>query len=216
MGILYTHQCILCGKTLPAEANGRVQLCPDCAAEVRREYRCTEPLSVFGADGAAAPLYYRGAVQSAMKRFKFNGAAYCADWFAAQACAALTARLDEWQPALITYMPIGFLHYRKRGYNQAELLAKLIAKPLSLPCEAALRKRWFVKKQSAQKDYAARQRNAANAVLPKKGVNLTGKSVVLVDDIITTGATAAAAVKALREMGASRVYVLAATVTPRK
>ena len=216
MGILYTHQCILCGKTLPAERNGRVQLCPDCAAEVRREYRCTEPLSVFGADGAAAPLYYRGVVRSAMKRFKFNGAAYCADWFAAQACAVLTARLDEWQPALITYMPIGFLHYRKRGYNQAELLAKLIAKPLSLPCEAALRKRWFVKKQSAQKDFAARQSNAKDAVLPKKGVDLTGKSVVLVDDIITTGATAAAAVKALREMGASRVYVLAATVTPRK
>ena len=108
---------------------------------------------------------------------------------------ALTARLDDWQPDLITYMPIGFLHYRKRGYNQAELLAKLTAKPLSLPCEATLRKRWFVGKQSAQKDYAARQSNAKDAVLPKGGVDLTGKSVVLVDDIITTGATAAAAVK---------------------
>ena len=216
MGILYAHNCILCGKTLPAAVSGKVQLCPECAGAVRREYRCTEPVSVFGADGAAAPLYYRGAVRNAMKRFKFNNVAYCADWFAAQACAALTARLDEWQPDLITYMPIGFVHYRKRGYNQAELLAKLIAKPLSLPCEAALRKRWFVKKQSAQKDYAARQSNAANAVLPKGGVYLTGKSVVLVDDIITTGATAAAAVKVLREMGASRVYVLAAALTPRK
>ena len=92
-----------------------------------------------------------------MKRFKFSSAAYCADWFAAQMCAAHTSQLEEWQPNLITYMPIGLLHYRKRGYNQAELLAKLIAKPLSLPCEATLRKRWFVGKQSAQKDYAARQ-----------------------------------------------------------
>ena len=140
-----------------------------------------------------------------MKRFKFSSAAYCADWFAAQMSVALTSQLDDWQPDLITYMPIGFLHYRQRGYNQAELLAKLTAKPLSLPCEATLRKRWFVGKQSAQKDYAARQSNAKDAVLPKGSVDLTGKSVVLVDDIITTGATAAAAVKALREMGASRV-----------
>lgn len=101
-------------------------------------------------------------------------------------CAALTSQLEEWQPDLITYMPIGFLHYRKRGYNQAELLAKLTAKPLSLPCEATLRKRWFVGKQSAQKDYAARQSNAKDAVLPKGSVDLTEKSVVLVDDIITT------------------------------
>lgn len=154
-----------------------------------REYRCTEVISIAGADGTIAPLYYRGTVRNAMKRFKFSSAAYCADWFAAQMSVALTARLDDWQPDLITYMPIGFLHYRKRGYNQAELLAKLTAKPLSLPCKATLRKRWFVGKQSAQKDYAARQSNAKDAVLPKKGVNLTGKSVVLVDDIITTGAT---------------------------
>ena len=49
-----------------------------------------------------------------MKRFKFSSAAYCADWFAAQMSVALTSQLEEWQPDLITYMPIGFLHYRKR------------------------------------------------------------------------------------------------------
>ena len=138
MGILYGHRCILCGADFPVTTSRTLQLCPDCAAAIRREYRCNEVISIAGADGTIAPLYYRGTVRSAMKRFKFNGAAYCADWFAAQMSVALTARLDDWQPDLITYMPIGFLHYRKRGYNQAELLAKLTAKPLSLPCEATL------------------------------------------------------------------------------
>lgn len=216
MGILYGHRCVLCGADFPVTTSRTLQLCPDCAAAVRREYRCNEVISIAGADGTIAPLYYRGTVRNAMKRFKFSSAAYCADWFAAQMAVTLTSQLDDWQPDLITYMPIGFLHYRKRGYNQAELLAKLVAKPLSLPCEATLRKRWFVGKQSAQKDYAARQSNAKYAVLPKGSVDLTGKSVVLVDDIITTGATAAAAVKVLREIGASRVYVLAATFTPMK
>ena len=144
MGILYGHRCVLCGADFPVTTSRTLQLCPDCAAAIRREYRCNEVISIAGADGTIAPLYYRGTVRNAIKRFKFSSAAYCADWFAAQMSVALTSQLDDWQPDLITYMPIGFLHYRKRGYNQAELLAKLTAKPLSLPCEATLRKRWFV------------------------------------------------------------------------
>ncbi len=131
MGILYGHRCVLCGADFPLTTSRTLQLCPDCAAAVRREYRCNEVISIAGADGTIAPLYYRGIVRNAMKRFKFSSAAYCADWFAAQMSVALTSQLEDWQPDLITYMPIGFLHYRKRGYNQAELLAKLTAKPLS-------------------------------------------------------------------------------------
>lgn len=133
MGILYGHRCVLCGADFPVTTSRTLQLCPDCAAAIRREYRCNEVISIAGADGTIAPLYYRGTVRNAIKRFKFSSAAYCADWFAAQMSVALTSQLDDWQPDLITYMPIGFLHYRKRGYNQAELLAKLTAKPLSLP-----------------------------------------------------------------------------------
>ena len=135
MGILYGHRCVLCGADFPVTTSRTLQLCPDCAAAVRREYRCNEVISIAGADGTIAPLYYRGTVRNAMKRFKFSSAAYCADWFAAQMSVALTSQLEDWQPDLVTYMPIGFLHYRKRGYNQAELLAKLTAKPRFL-CRA--------------------------------------------------------------------------------
>lgn len=57
--------------------------------------------------------------------------------------AVLAAQLDRWQPTCITYLPLGFLRARERGYNQAELLARPIAQSLSMPCVSALRKRPF-------------------------------------------------------------------------
>ena len=215
MGILFMHNCVLCGGPIPAADGRKAMLCAGCAREVRTQYRCTEQVTVPGADAAAAALYYTGKVRRAMHGFKFHHKQHYADWFAAQALPLLAERLDDWRPSLVTYMPIGFVHLHKRGYNQAELLARPIAAAFGLPCRAALRKRPFAQTQSEQKDFAARQKNAARALLPMK-VDLSGQSVVLVDDVITTGATAAAAVRLLREMGAARVYVLAPAKTPRK
>lgn len=216
MGILFTKRCVLCGDLLPAAGTGKAMLCPACAAEVRQNYRCTVMPRVTGADDAAAALYYTDKVRQAMQRFKFQHKQQYADWFGAQMLPLLAERLDTWRPDLITFMPIGFLRMHERGYNQAELLAKAVAEPFGLPCVATLRKRAFTPKQSKQKDAVARQTNAEQALLPLKNAEVRGKSVVLVDDIITTGATAAAAVKLLRETGAEKVCVLAAAYTPGK
>ena len=214
MGVLFTKRCVLCGEMLPAAGTGKAMLCPVCAAEVRQTYRCTEAIRIPGATDTAAALYYTGKVKQAMQRFKFQHKQHYADWFAAQMLPLLADRLNAWQPDLVTFMPIGWLRRRERGYNQAELLAKAVAEPLGLPCRATLRKRAFTPKQSTQKDVAARQKNAERALLPRENAEVYGKSVVLIDDIITTGATAAAAVKLLREIGAVNVYVLASTRTP--
>lgn len=217
MSLLFPKRCVLCGAPLPALDTGRAALCSSCAAEVRTRYRCrTADIAIAGADGAAAALYYTGAVADAMKRLKFGHDKQCVDWFAAQTVPLLAARLDDWTPALVTFMPIGLLRRRARGYNQAELLAKAIAAPLSLPCRATLRKRPFVRRQSSLGDYTARQQNAARAFAPLSNADVSGRAIVLVDDIITSGATAAAAVRVLREMGAARVYVLAPTRAHRK
>ena len=213
MGVLFNKRCVLCGELLPAAGTGKAMLCSACASEVRQRYRCTQTPHVTGADDAAAALYYTGKVRDAMQRFKFQHKQHYADWFAAQMLPLLTERLDTWQPDLITFMPIGWLRGRERGYNQAELLAKAVAEPLGLPCRATLRKRAFTPKQSEQKDAAARQKNAERALLPLANAEVRGKSLVLVDDIVTTGATAASAVRLLREMGAVKVYVLAAART---
>ncbi|MFQ9125942.1 MAG: ComF family protein [Butyricicoccaceae bacterium] len=93
--------------------------------------------------------------------------------------------------------------------NQAELLARPIAQSLSMPCVSALRKRPFTARQSVQQDAAARRKNAAGSLLPGR-IPLAGERVVVIDDIITTGSTAADAAHVLRSMGAACVFVLAA------
>ena len=163
MPVLFDRTCILCGRVLPAEKHSAA-LCPDCAREVRTEYRYHGEFSVPGADGAAAALCYRGAVKEALHRFKFGGRPQYAAWFAAEMAAVLAAQLDRWQPTCITYLPLGFLRARERGYNQAELLARPIAQSLSLPCVSALRKRPFTARQSVQQDAAARRKNAAGSL----------------------------------------------------
>lgn len=207
MPVLFDRTCILCGRVLPAEKHSAA-LCPDCAREVRTEYRYHGEFSVPGADGAAAALCYRGTVKEALHRFKFGGRPQYAAWFAAEMAAVLAAQLDRWQPTCITYLPLGFLRARERGYNQAELLARPIAQSLSMPCVSALRKRPFTARQSVQQDAAARRKNAAGSLLPGR-IPLAGERVVVIDDIIATGSTAADAAHVLRSMGAACVFVLA-------
>lgn len=215
MGILFPKKCVLCCKTLPLDA-GKAMLCPDCARHARQKYRCTEGIHLDGTDGAAAALYYTGDVAGAMKRFKFNHRQHYADWFAAQTLPLLAERLEKWKPDLVTFIPIGLMRLYQRGYNQAELLAEQLAAPLGLPCRATLSKRAFVGRQSRREGLAARQRNAAKAFQPMTDVDLTGQNVVLVDDIITTGATVEAAAGLLRQMGAAHVYALAPTRARQK
>lgn len=211
MGLLFVKRCILCGKDLPSDAPA--MLCETCNGGLTR-YRCTEAIRIPDTDGTAAAFYYTDQIRYAMQRFKFRQKAGYAEWFAAEMAPLLARHLNDWRPDCITFTPIGWLRRRERGYNQAELLARAVAKPFSLPCYETLKKQRFIGRQSQQKDVAARKENMEHAFRPGKAAALAGKSVVLVDDIITTGATAAAAARTLRAMGAARVYLLAATRTP--
>ncbi|WNX83570.1 phosphoribosyltransferase family protein [Agathobaculum sp. NTUH-O15-33] len=216
MGVIYPKKCILCGETLPLAGTGAALLCPDCARAVRRDYRETSGVRIPDTDGAVASLRYTGRVAEAMKRFKFSHYQHYAPWFAAQLTAALTAYLDAWQPDLVTFIPIGLVRWYQRGYNQSELIAADVAGQLGLPLVPLLKKRRFVRKQSARQGKAARTQNIKHAFLPMPDHDLTGKNVLLIDDIITTGATLSAAADTLRAMGAARVYAAAPTVARHK
>ena len=110
------------------------------------------------------------------------------------------------------------LHWRRgweRGFNQSELLAREIAKKWNVPLQQAVRR---VKSTAPQAGLtnAKRRTNVAGAFAVKKNVRLDGARVLLVDDVLTTGATAAACARALKRAGAAHVALLALARTDRR
>ncbi len=211
MGIVFTSHCVLCGRRLPA--TDKAFLCHDCASGLWQYRLKNTSVNIKGADGAVAALSYRNAVRYAMIKFKFRSRQSYAEWFSAQLLPLVADKLEEWKPDLVTFPPLSLLRYWKRGYNQAELIAKPIAESTGVPCVATLRKQPFKGRQSRRKNADARWKNAKNMFKPLKDMNLGGKRVLLIDDIITTGATAASAARVIRDMGAEYVYIAAPTKT---
>lgn len=200
--------CAACGADLQ---DGEHIVCKNCLG--RDEYRLTAPFSVHGADGADAPLVYKDAVRRAMHAYKFHARRAYADGFAAHAGDCLCAHLDDWKPDVITFVPLSPGRWMKRGYNQSAVVARLVAGRFGLPCERTLRKRLGIRVQSGL-PHEQRATNVRNAFCVRRGVGLVGRRVLLIDDIVTTGATAAACARMLRGAGASAVYVLSMTKTP--
>ncbi len=112
------------------------------------------------------------------------------------------------ESTLITPLPLHIWRLRWRGFNQSEILAKQLASRLELAFEELLVR---YKPTKTQKDLnrQQRQKNIAGSFKAKPNLDLTGKTVLLVDDVTTTGSTLLEASKSLKEVGAAHVWCIA-------
>lgn len=209
--LLFPPRCILCRKRL--QIGMTAMLCAECAEHLRTHCRTAEHVMVEDTDGAAVALLYKGAVRTAMHRYKFAHVKAYAVWFAAQLAPVVGAWLDDWRPDCVTYVPISLGRFWERGYNQSELVARRLAAQLGLPCLPLLKKRPFSARQS-RKSAEERRQNVENVFRLRRGASAAGRRVLLVDDVLTTGATLSACARALRQGGAERIFAVAMTKTP--
>ena len=107
----------------------------------------------------------------------------------------------------ICALPLHPKRLRERGFNQAELLARVIARYTDIPVFNGLIRVKHTEHQTLL-DKAHRKKNLAGAFMINKASKLLDKTVLLVDDVYTTGATASESSKTLLEAGAKAVYVL--------
>ena len=106
---------------------------------------------------------------------------------------------------IITWVPLSRKRLRERGYDQARLLAKATAKTLGMPLTPTLYKQRNTQPQSGTGDAAKRRANITGAYRMKKGADVTGKRVLLIDDIVTTGSTLLECARVLGKAGAEQV-----------
>jgi ComF family protein len=154
-------------------------------------------------DAAAAYGFYDGPLRKLIHVFKYGKVETLAGPFARMMVRALPAhqRFDAIVPVPMHWWP-----RLKRGFNQTEKLAMELSARTGIPVLHAVRRVRNTPRQ-ASLSAAERRRNLAKVFRPARGLDLAGKRVLLVDDVFTTGSTAQAVSKALKEAGTAHITV---------
>ncbi len=188
--VLAPPWCAHCGLPFPYDP-GAGALCGACAARTPRY------------DRARSALAYDDSSRELILSFKHGGRrealAYFARWMAAV--------VEESQADLVAPVPLHYLRLVRRRYNQSTILGRAVAARLGLPFDAHLLLRQRRTETQAGKSARGRRRNVAGAfaVPPSARPRLSGRCVLLVDDVLTTGATLEACARILKRAGAARV-----------
>lgn len=206
---LFPAKCILCGGLLKEE---ELDLCQTCRLEAP-EYRTGKSTPQF-LDSFAAVWYYEGNVRKSLLRYKFGGARSYASGYG----RLLAMRLLENYPDgfdVLTWVPTHPRRRLRRGYDQVALLGKAVGRELGIKPVALLRKIRHNPAQSGIHDDSRRRANVQGVYRVIPGKSIAGQRILLLDDILTTGATAGEAARVLKAAGAKEVHC-AAVAAARK
>lgn len=201
--ILFPPKCILCGKLLK---NGEVDLCGHCRIHGPDCKRSKIKLPFL--DSWLALWHYERSVRRSLLRYKFYGKRHLALGYG-RLLAMKLLREREGSYDLISWVPVSRLRKLRRGYDQVELLARAVGAELGIEPVRCLRKIRHTGPQSRLKGQAQRRANVLGAYGLVEPERIVGKRILLLDDVITTGATAGECARVLLTAGAKEVHCAA-------
>ncbi len=193
--------CVSCRtpfqNAFPLDEEGRCSLCR---------------LGLRGFDSAYCFGAYEGALRDAIHLFKYGKVQTMARPLSDLLASALPRdqRFDAIAP-----VPLHWRRRWQRGFNQAELLARSLTKRSGIPLLRALRRVHSTQTQAGLSN-TSRRGNVAKAFRVRRGAAVEGKRILLIDDVMTTGSTAAACAVALKRAGAAKVSLLTVARVDRR
>ena len=231
LDLIFPRRCPLCDDVLPVfEVNQRdTYICPECKKKLKivKEpvcKKCGKPMererAVYCLDcekkrhdfiQGNAVFEYQGDLQRALYRFKYANRREYADFYGAAAAAQYEKWMKQKKIQAIVPIPLHKKKQKKRGYNQAELFAKVLGKQVGIPVRTDLLIREKSTIPQKELNEAERKNNLKNAF--KITENIVQLSyILLVDDIYTTGSTIDAAAATLKEAGCREVYFICVSI----
>lgn len=192
LSLIQAPVCKKCGKEVSSET---VELCEDCMA---RRHAFESGMGLF---------HYNEAARHSMAQIKYNNKREYLDFYSAAAAARYGEQLRRLAVDAIVPVPVHASRRRARGFNQAEVFGRLLGKRLGIPVCPGLLERSRRTKPQKNLSAAERLQNLSGAFTAGKAMPGV-KTVLLTDDIYTTGSTIEACARALRAAGVERVYFL--------
>ncbi len=198
LDLLYPPKCVLCTKLL---SRNETDLCGACRMDTERVLYPLVKGKAF--ECCHSVFYYKKNVASAVKRLKFSGKQHYGQAFG----RLLAMKLLEADVTadVITWAPVSAKRKRKRGYDQGEEIALAVGKELGIPVVGLLRKVRHTEAQAQISDHDVRKANVTNAYAVADPPQVEGKRILLIDDVITSGATLTECSRTLKKSGAKSV-----------
>lgn len=203
LDLWFPPRCVVCYKLLEKE---ETDLCHACRTEISECGKSKRAIPFI--ESWLALWYYEGKVRGSLLRYKFGGHRGYAKIYG----RLLAMKLLRDNPEgfdILTYTPISRLRRLRRGYDQVQLLAEAVGRELGTEVVPTLKKIRHNPPQSGIGDAAHRRANVMGVYEAVESARFAGKRILLLDDIITTGATASECARVLLTAGAKEVICAA-------
>ncbi len=206
---VFPRKCVLCQKILEQR---ELDLCHGCRASA--PYFAARPGKIPYISRVTALWHYEGNVRHSLLRYKFYNVRSLAESYGRLLGMRILQEFgDEFD--IITWVPVSHKRKRRRGYDQVELVARRVCLELGCPLTACLVKHRDTKPNSGLKTPEERKANVLGVYHLIPGACVDGKRILLLDDILTTGATSSECARVLLSGGAKEVN-LATVAAARK
>lgn len=206
LDLLYPPKCVFCAKLLK---DNETDICGKCRSDLPQLTHSIHRGECYEACYAA--YYYEAAVAESVKRFKFAGRQQYAQLYGRILAMLILRERIEFD--ILSWVPISDKRAKQRGYRQSKLIAQAIARELNIEAVQTLEKVKDNPAQSTLKKPKERKENVQGVYHAIDEETILKKRILLVDDVITSGATLSECARTLKKAGAKSVVCITLAAT---